>query len=172
MPKLERTSPLAIVAAFTVSVAVGVFLQFWQASRGYSTLIPPVSLPVTLLLIGGVLLVLGVRLSRAIVKRPGMVDPFHAVRLLAAARAGQFVGAMFGGLGAGLALALLERSVPAPTSIWLPMVYVLGAGIVLVICAAVTETLCRVPPGNDAANEHHSRDGETGQADQPAFRKP
>jgi hypothetical protein len=172
MQKLERTSFLALAAAFTMGVAAGIFLQFWQSSRGHSTLVPPISLSVTMLMIGGVLLVLGVRLSRAIVKRPGVIDPFHAVRLLAAARAGQFVGAVFGGLGAGLALALLERSVPASASTWLPMVYVFGAGTVLVICAAVTETLCRVPPGNDAANGHRSRDGETGSADQPAFRKP
>lgn len=163
MPKLQRTSPLAITAFAVVGLAVGLLVQFARSSWGLAPFVPPVSLAATLVVIGAVMLVLGIALRRAVTRRSGRpVNPFHAVRLLAGARASQFAGALFGGFGGGLALQLLTRSVPPPVASWLPMLLVLGAGIALLVCGLIAELLCRVPP----QDPEEGQDLEAG--DQPA----
>ncbi|XPP26433.1 MAG: DUF3180 domain-containing protein [Leucobacter sp.] len=163
MPKLQRTSPLAITAFAVVGLAVGLLVQFARSSWGLAPFVPPVSLAATLVVIGAVVLVLGIALRRAVTRRSGRpVNPFHAVRLLAGARASQFAGALFGGFGGGLALQLLTRSVPPPVASWLPMLLVLGAGIALLVCGLIAELLCRVPP----QDPEEGQDLEAG--DQPA----
>lgn len=160
MASMQRTSLLVISAFAAVGLAVGLLLQLARSTQGQAALVPPISLSLTLVVLGGVLLVLGVSLRRAVTRKSGkMVNPFHAVRLLAGARAGQFVGALFGGFGAGLALQLLSRSVIPPASTWLPMVIVLAAGIVLGVCGYIAESLCRVPP-----NEPETDDTQAGTA--------
>lgn len=166
----ERSNPLAVVAAAAMGIAIGLVIQFGLSSRGSAPFIPPLSLAVMLVLIAAVVLTLGIRLRRTVLKRAGAVNPFHAVRLLATARAGQLVGGLLGGFGGGLALSLLGRSVPAPPATWVPMLLVLGGGIVLVVCAAITEHLCRVPPGDGDGTEDAGE--EPGPAGQAAYRKP
>lgn len=166
----ERTNPLAVLAAAAMGVAIGLVVQFALSGRGSAPFVPPLSLAVMLVLIAAVLLTLGIRLRRAVLKRAGDVNPFHAVRLLATARAGQLVGGLLGGFGGGLALSLLGRSVPAPATTWVPMLVVLGGGIVLIVCAAITEHLCRVPPGDGERTEETGE--EPGPAGQAAYRKP
>lgn len=170
MRRVERTSAIAVAAAAAMGAAAGWLLQFGLVSRGAPTLVPPISLPVTLSAVAIVLLVFGIRLRRAVKHRPGAVNPFHAVRLLVTARAAQFVGAVFGGFGAGLWIALAGRSVPPATGVWLPMLITVIGGVVLVACAAITELLCRVPPGN-GEDESGDEDPAPGPADQPAFRQ-
>lgn len=171
MRRIDRLSPLAILAAAAIGVAIGLVIQFALSSRGNPPLVPPLSLPATLVLIAAILLGFGIRLRRNVMKRAGAINPFHAVRLLAASRAGQLVGGVLGGFGGGLALSLLGRSVPAPIGTWLPMVLVVASGAVLVICAVISERMCRVPPGN-GAGEADNPDPEAGPADQAAYRKP
>lgn len=159
MNSASRTPILALLAFAVGGAAVGLLLQFIRSARGSAPLVPPASLSLSLLVMAGVLLVLGITLRRAVTRRSQRaVNPFHAVRLLAGARAGQFVGALFGGFGAGLALQLLSRSVLPPPETWLPMVLVLGAGVVLLVVGIVAEALCRVPP-NDPEREHEDASG-------------
>lgn len=170
MGRAERTSGMALLAAAAVGAAAGWLLQFGLVSRGASTLVPPISLPVTLAAVAAVLVVFAVRLRRTVTKRPGDVNPFHAVRLLVTARAGQYVGAVFGGFGAGLWIALAGRSVPPAVPMWLPMLLTIVAGLVLVACGVVAEWLCRVPPGSGDDAEAGDDDPAPGPADQPAYR--
>lgn len=172
MRGVERTSLLAVLATAAMSIAVGILLQFGLASRGAPTLVPPVSLAVTLFMLAAVLLAFGVRLRRQVTRRPGDVNPFHAVRLLVTARAAQFAGALLGGIGAGLGLALMGRSVAPSVELWLPMVLTALGGAALVVCAIVTEQLCRVPPGDGENGESEDTAPDPAPSDQPAFRKP
>lgn len=176
MNRVERSNPLSVVAAAAIGAAIGLVVQFLLSNRGQPPLVPPLSLPSSLLVISAVLLAFGIKLRRNVAKRPGAVNPFQAVRLLAAARAGQLVGGLLGGFGVGLLLSLLGRSVPAPTGTWIPMLVLIVGGAVLVICAAITEHLCRVPPGDDAADSDGTDadpdGGRSAPADSPAFRKP
>ena len=109
---LQRTSPLASATCAVIGIGVGLLVQLFRSTKGQAPLVPPLSLTLTLLLFGAVLLVLAISLRRAVNRQSGKrVNPFHAVRLLAGARTAQFVGALSGGLGGGLALQLLSRSV-------------------------------------------------------------
>lgn len=168
----DRLNPLAIAAAAAMGAAIGLVLQFALSGRGQSPFVPPLSLPITQVLVAGVLLAFGIRLRRTVSRRPGAVNPFHAVRLLATARAGQIVGALLGGFGGGLALSLLGRSVPAPTGTWLPMLLTFVTGTVLVACAVIAEHLCRVPPGEGDDDEERDPDPSLGPADRAAYREP
>lgn len=159
MAKLQRTSPLSILAFAVVGFAIGFVLQLVRSGMGAVPLVPPVSLSVTLVVLAAVLTMLGVLLHRAVRNDSGRpVNAFHAVRLLAGAKASQFVGALLGGFGAGLAAQLLMRSVPAPPSTWVPMVLVIGASVILTACGVIVEALCRVPPA-DGDDEQSGDDG-------------
>lgn len=160
MRKANRTSLAALALTAVIGVAVGWLLQLGLVSRGIPTLVPPLSLPVTLAIVGAVLLVFGIRLRRTVRRRPGDVNPFHAVRLLVTASAAQFVGTFFGAFGAGLWLALASRSVPPPASIWFPMLATLLGGAVLVACAMIAEYLCRVPPGDENGEQRDPGDAD------------
>lgn len=159
MSAVRRSSPLSIAAFAVVGASAGLLLQIGFSAMGRAPVIPPVSLALTLLVFAGVLLSLGIALRRAVTRVSGKpVNPFHAVRLLAGAQAGQLAGALIGGFGGGLALQLLMRSVLPPASSWMPMLLTLGAGIVLIVCAAITESLCRVPPGDNG--DRRQNDGQ------------
>lgn len=167
----ERMNPLAPVATAAMGAAAGLVVQFALSGRGQAPFVPPLSLPVTLVLIAALLVFFGVRLRRTVTKRPADVNPFHAVRLLAAARATQLAGALFGGFGGGLWLSLMGRSVPALTSTWLPMLLTLLAGALLVAAGLVAEHLCKVPP-NDKNEEGSGNDPSPGHAEGAAYRAP
>ncbi len=148
--QFQKLGAFTLLSLGTLGGALGLSVQFIVASRGHSPLVPPYSMAVTLVLLAALLIVLGLRLKRHIAKGTGAVDPFHAVRLLATSRAGQIVGALFAGLGGGMLLSLVGRTVPAPVSIWLPMLATALGGVALLVCAILSERMCRVPPGNDA----------------------
>lgn len=158
MRKLQRTSPVSVLAFAVAGIAVGLLTQLVRSARGAPPLVPPVSLAATLVVIAAVLLVLAVMLRRAVTRASRRaVNPFHAVRLLAGARAAQYAGALFGGFAGGLALQLLTRSVMPSAETWAPMLLVLGAALILVVCGVIAELLCRVPP------EDPDADGEEGE---------
>ena len=169
----ERSNPWAVIAAAGIGFVVGLLIEIGLSNRGNPPFVPPLSLPATLVVIGGVLLALGIRLRRAVRHRAGDVNPFHAVRLLAAARAGLLVGALSGGFGLGLLASLAGRTIAAPVATWLPMVLAVAGGLVLVVCAIVAESLCRVPPSDDdEPGGDADPDPAVGPApaDQPAYR--
>lgn len=158
MRNLQRMSPLASATCAVIGIGAGLLLQLFRSTKGQAPLVPPLSLTLTLLVFGGVLLVLAISLRRAVNRKSGKpVNPFHAVRLLAGARTAQLVGALIGGFGGGLALQLLSRSVMPPASTWVPMLLVLAAGATLVVCGVIAEMLCRVPPGGDDDGEDEKR---------------
>lgn len=162
--------PLAPLVVGTAALVAALIVQFGLARSGRSPLVPTYSIAFALVAIGAVLLVFGLRLKRMIADKKRRVDPFHAVRVLVAARAGALVGALFGGFGAGLVLSLIGRSVPATTAIWLPMVTMCAAGLFLAVCGVLAERWCRVPPGDDETSA--TDDGETGPESQAAYRHP
>lgn len=166
MNNIQRTSPLMIATFAVIGAGAGLLLQLLRSTKGQAPLVPPLSLAFTPIVLGLVLLFLGIALRRAVTQKSGKpVNPFHAVRLLAGARSGQFVGALLGGFGSGLVLQLLTRTVMPPTATWIPMVAVVIGSAVLLICGAVAETLCKVPPNDgDGNGGGTSRGAEPGTA--------
>ncbi|MHA3683698.1 DUF3180 domain-containing protein [Leucobacter sp. HY1908] len=167
-PQHQPFAPLIVAGAGLVAALL---VQWGLARSGQSPLVPPYSVAIALVSIAAVLIVFGLRIKRAVASEKRAVDPFLAVRVLVAARAGALVGGAFGGFGAGLVLSLVGRSVPAPATVWLPMAAVGGAGLALLVCGLIVERWCRVPPG-DGDETRASDDGETGPESQAAYRRP
>jgi hypothetical protein len=149
MNRVQRTPPLVVLTFAVVGVGVGLLVQFVRSAQGDAPLVPPLSLSFSMLVLGGVLVALGIALRRAVTRKSGKpVNPLGAVRLLAGAKAGQFVGALLGGFGGGLVLQVLTRSILPPATSWVPMVLVLVSGAALTVCGYIAESLCRVPPSD------------------------
>ncbi|PII83742.1 hypothetical protein BMH32_14655 [Leucobacter sp. OLJS4] len=154
MRREHRTSWIWLLVFGVVGAGVGALVQAQRSAVGVPPLVPPLSLSATLTVLAGVLLVLGILLRRAVTHRAErMVNPFHAVRLLAASRASQFVGALFGGFGLGALLPLGARSVPAPGATWAPILATAITGAVLLGVGLLVEHWCRVPPSDDEDGE-------------------
>lgn len=147
MTTAPRMSPVALILGALLGVVTGFVTQVMLSNNGYAPFSPPVSLPATLVVISGLLVWFGVRLKRALQpdsKRE--VQALHAVRLLAAARAGQLTGLMFAGFGAGLLAAILGRTVGVAPGVWIPMLLTLVTGLLLLGAGLFAEHACRVPP--------------------------
>lgn len=158
-PAMRGLSPVHLLASAAVGFGLALIVQAWLSARGRASLVLPYSLAATLVLVAVVLIVLALRLRRQLATGTGAVNPFQAVRLLATARAAQIVGAVFFGVGAGLLASLIGRAVPALAPTWLPMLVTAIAALVLLVCALITEHLCRIPPSEDP-----DADDETGLA--------
>lgn len=169
MRNLQRMNPWNLVGAGSAGTVIGYAVEFFLSSRGRPPLVPPYSMSLALVALAIVLLVLGVRLRKQKAKGTGAVNPFQAVRLLALARAGELVGSLFGGLGAGMLLSLVGRSVPASLGTWLPMLTTMLTGAALVVCAIVAERQCRIPPGSNDDDDAEGQ-GTASTPDQPAYR--
>ncbi len=99
----------------------------------------------------------------------GSENPFHAVRLLAAARAAQFTGALFGGFGLGLFLMVVSRVAQLATEIWLPMTLTTAIGTLLFIAGILAEHACRIPPKDGETDEETDEVDGTAQGNVSAF---
>ena len=161
-PGEHRLSPLVALACAVIGMSAGVLIQLWRSRLGYATVVLPYSLTASMLVLAAVLIVLGIRIRRAVTgKKKRHINPFGAVRLLAAARAGQCVGALLGGISAGLLFIILFRTVSPPLQVWLPTAAALIAGIVLTVAGMITEQLCKIPPTEDDESDN----GNTSPAD-------
>lgn len=154
MGSVQQGRPLAPLYSAAAGLVASALLQYGMVTGGRSPIVPPYSVAIALVAIAAVLLVFGLRVKRAVADEKKRVDPFLAVRTLVAARAGGLVGGAFAGIGAGLLLPLLLRTVPAAAATWLPMVVTAVCGIALLVCGVLAERWCRVPPsdGDEAAD--------------------
>lgn len=168
MRPLERTSLKVIAGLLLLGIVCGAGLEMFTLRRGIPLLVPPYSSAVCLAGLAVILLVLALRLRRLLREKKRPVNPFHAVRLLAASRAGQLLGAFGAGAGGGMLLAVLQRS-QAPATLWLPMVALLLSGLLLLGCARFAERTCRIPPNGENGEQETQEAPDTGE--QAAYRQ-
>lgn len=158
------TRPMTVINTLITGFGLGLLLQLARSAMGHAPVVPPLSLPVTLVLLGAIVLVLAIVQQRTVARRDRMVNPFRAVRLLAAAKASLLVGTLFFGFGGGMLLQFGMRSVSPAAEVWQLGAATLGGGLVLAVCGAIAEFLCRVPP----AGEDPDAEEDPNHADQPA----
>ena len=154
MSPAQRTQwwPVALVAV--VGFGLGFLLQTALSAGGSPPLVPPYSLPATLITVSGILLGFAIALRRAITgTSKKRVNPFVAVRIVAAAKASILAGALFAGFGAGIVVFFTLRTVAPQPENWWPVLATLGAGIGQTVIGVVAENLCRVPPPSDAESD-------------------
>lgn len=144
---MSRTHPTTLVLFALAGVVLGYLGDLAIVAAGASALVPPLSLAITLVLVGVIVVVLAWpvrRVVRSTEKRH--LDPFHATRVAVLAKASSVVGALVTGLSAGIVIFLLTRTVLAtPDTVWLAVASAIGA-LLLVVGALVAESFCKLPP--------------------------
>jgi hypothetical protein len=144
---VKRTRASTLLAFGLVGLAVGYLVELALVAGGSTALVPPISLAITLVGIG-VIVVLVAWPIRQAVRGDGTrrVDPFRAARIAVLAKASSITGALVLGVGVGIGVFLLTRSVLPPTAtIWTALATAIGAALLLT-GGLVAEHFCTLPP--------------------------
>nr|WP_237398233.1 DUF3180 domain-containing protein [Rathayibacter rathayi] len=129
------------VAGFLFDLAV--------AASGRPVLIPPLTVPLTLVVVAALVLGFAIPIHRATkgtLRRP--IDPFRAMRVVVLAKACSHVGALLLGASGGILVYLLSRAIPSLGSVWQDVATIVAA-LVLLVAGLVAEHLCTIPPSDE-----------------------
>lgn len=162
MNPLHRTSWWVVVVATAVGLAVGYLSEVSLSAAGAPPLIPPYSLPVTLLVISGIVLSFAVSIRRSIAgSNHKRINPFVAVRVLAAAKAAILGGALFAGFALGILIYFALRTVPPQAPAWWAVLATLAASVITLAIGLIAEHFCRIPPSEDSEEHDVNPDAPT-----------
>jgi len=151
---MKRSQATPLVALGLAGLVAGFLFELAAAASGSPILVPPLTLPATLVAVGLIVVALAwpIRQSTRGKRNARPVNPFVAMRVAVLAKASSLSGALMLGVGLGIVLYLLSRSVlPAVASVWLAVATALGAAVLLA-GGLVAEHFCTLPPGHDPEN--------------------
>jgi hypothetical protein len=153
---MKRTRASSLLGLGVAGVVVGFLIDTAAAGMGNPTLVPPVSLPLTLVIIAVLVILFAYPIRQATRgKSKSRIDPFRAMRIAVLAKACSLAGAVLTGGGAGILIYMLTRSViPAPSSVLLAVAAFVAAAV-LMVCGLVAEKMCTLPP------DRHDDDKQT-----------
>lgn len=155
---MKRT-PASTLIAFTLSgLVIGYLGELSIVTAGSKALVPPISLPVTLVGVAVIVVALAWPIRRAVKgKATKHLDPFRAMRTAVLAKACSLSGALVFGIGIGIALFVLTRTVlPAGETVWLAIATAVGAALLLA-AGLIAEHFCTLPPDDtDLEKEEHA----------------
>ena len=148
---MRRTGAGVLAVAGLIGLAAGFVVDQLLTSTGRPTFVPGATLPILLLLLGGIVIVLALPIRRATRGGAGArpVDPFRALRIAMLAKASSIVGSAFAGFSAGLALFLLTRPVTPSVGSWGAVIATIVCGALLVAAGLVAEHLCTLRKDDD-----------------------
>ncbi|QAY73086.1 DUF3180 family protein [Agromyces protaetiae] len=153
---MKRTAPSSVVLWALAGAVIGYLGELLLVASGSAAIVPPLSLPITLVGVGVLVVALAWPIRRAVkseVKR--QIDPFRAMRVAVLAKASSLAGALVLGLGLGIALFLVTRAVVAsPDKVWLALATAIGAALLLA-GGLVAEWFCTLPPDDPEAEKEH-----------------
>jgi len=155
---MKRTRASTIIAFTLGGLVVGYLLDLAIVTAGSKALVPPISLAVTLVGVALIVVALAWPIRRAVKgKATKHLDPFRAMRIAVLAKACSLSGALVLGVGLGITLFLITRSVvPSAGTIWLALATAIGAGLLLA-GGLVAEWCCTLPPDDtDTEKEEHA----------------
>lgn len=156
---MKRTHATPLIALALVGLVLGFLLEIAAAASGFPQIVPPISLPITLVAVGSIVVALAWPIRQATRangtgKAVKPVNPFVAMRVAVLAKASSLSGALLLGGSSGIVLYILTRSVvPAVTSLWLAIAAAVGAALLLA-GGLIAEHFCTLPPSDDDQNEH------------------
>lgn len=147
---MKRTRLSTLLGLGLAGAVAGFLLDLGIASAGRPVLIPPLTVPLTLIVVAALVIGFAVPIHRATtgaLKR--RIDPFRAMRVVVLAKASSHVGALLLGASGGILVYLLSRAViPSLGSVWQDVAAIVGS-IVLLVAGLVAEHLCTIPPSDD-----------------------
>ncbi|KQQ21192.1 DUF3180 domain-containing protein [Rathayibacter caricis DSM 15933] len=146
---MTRTRLSTLLGLALAGAVAGFLLDLAIASSGRPVLLPPLTVPLTLVVVAAVVLAFAIPIHRATtgtLRR--RIDPFRAMRVVVLAKASSLVGALLLGASGGILVYLLSRAVPSLGSVWQDVATIAGS-IVLLVAGLVAEHLCTIPPSDD-----------------------
>ncbi|NRG41239.1 DUF3180 domain-containing protein [Rathayibacter sp. VKM Ac-2835] len=147
---MKRTRISSLLGLGLAGAVVGFLIDLAIAAAGRPVLIPPLTVPLTLVVVAALVIGFAIPIHRATkgtLRRP--IDPFRAMRVVVLAKASSLVGALLLGASGGVLVYLLSRPVvPSLGSVWQDVAAIVGA-IVLLVAGLVAEHLCTIPPTDD-----------------------
>ena len=155
---MKRTRAATIIAFTLGGLVVGYLVDLAVVTAGSKALVPPISLAITLVGVAAIVVALAWPIRRAVKgKATKHLDPFRAMRIAVLAKACSLSGALVLGVGLGITMFLITRSVVPPAStIWLALATAIGAGLLLA-GGLVAEWCCTLPPDDtDTEKEEHA----------------
>jgi len=155
---MKRTRASTIIAFTLGGLVIGYLLDLAFVTAGTKALVPPISLAITLVGVAVVVVALAWPIRRAVKGKANKhLDPFRAMRIAVLAKACSLSGALVLGVGLGITLFLITRSVvPSAGTIWLALATAIGAGLLLA-GGLVAEWCCTLPPDDtDTEKEEHA----------------
>lgn len=146
---MKRTSVGLLILLAAIGGVGGGFLEAGLTNAGRAVIQPPLTLALALAAIGGIVVSLAVPIRRLTKgTATGPVDPYYATRVLVLAKACALTGAFITGVGIGVTVYLLTRSIIPIGTVGLAVGTVVGAGILLA-GGLVAEHMCTIPPSDD-----------------------
>jgi hypothetical protein len=155
---MKRTHASTLIAFTLSGLVIGYLGELSIVTAGSKALVPPLSLPVTLVGVAVIVIVLAWPIRRAVKgKATRHLDPFRAMRTAVLAKACSLSGALVFGIGIGIALFVLTRSVlPASDTVWLAIATAVGSALLLA-AGLIAEHFCTLPPDDtDLEKEEHA----------------
>ena len=155
---MKRTHASTIIAFTLGGLVIGYLLDLAVVTAGTKALVPPISLAITLVGVAVIVVALAWPIRRAVKGKANKhLDPFRAMRIAVLAKACSLSGALVLGVGRGITLFLITRSVvPSAGTIWLALATAIGAGLLLA-GGLVAEWCCTLPPDDtDTEKEEHA----------------
>lgn len=144
----QRVAQSLIVMVVVAFIGWGV--QHLMAALGTPRLALPWSIPIVLVVLAIVVVILSLPIRAQMKgKRKARVDPFHALRVLALARACIITGAVCMGLGLGTALYLYLLPAGQGGGETSSAFGTLVGGAIAVTGGIIAEQFCKLPPEDD-----------------------
>ncbi|QHC69450.1 DUF3180 domain-containing protein [Rathayibacter sp. VKM Ac-2801] len=146
---MRRTRISTLLGLGLAGAVAGFLLDLAIAAAGRPVLIPPLTVPLTLIVVAALVLGFAIPIHRATkgtLRRP--IDPFRAMRVVVLAKASSHVGALLLGASGGILVYLLSRAITSLGSVWQDVATIVGA-LVLLVAGLVAEHLCTIPPSDD-----------------------
>ncbi|HEV7848426.1 MAG TPA: DUF3180 domain-containing protein [Mycetocola sp.] len=147
---MNRTRATPLVGLAALGFVAGFLVEYGLEAYGRPLLVPPLTMPFTLLVVAVLVLGVAIPIRRTVTgKRVTRIDPFRAMRIVVLAKASSLVGALLTGASLGAVLYFTTRPVlPAIGSMWLAIASCVGAAV-LTTAGLIAEHLCTLPKDED-----------------------
>lgn len=146
---MRRTRISTLLGLALAGAVAGFLFDLAIAAAGRPVLVPPLTVPLTLVVVAALVLGFAIPIHRATtgtLHHP--INPFCAMRVVVLAKASSHVGALLLGASGGILIYLLSRAIPSLGSVWQDIASIVGA-VVLLVAGVIAEYLCTIPPSDD-----------------------
>lgn len=145
---MKAMRPVVLVLIAVIAAVIGWLATATTNRFSMPTPVLPVSALVTMAVIAGLTLIMGIRVLRwRNGKKKNLLNPILAARTLILAQACAYAGTLLLGWHAGISMDLLRiGSLRGGEGILWNALLMGGGGVVMVVVGLVAERFCRIPP--------------------------